>query len=240
MDNLSIEQRELLNMLKAFKRTCEDNNIWYSLAYGSVLGAVRHKGFIPWDHDADVYILLPDRERLRSAFISPYNDNIYFRNYEATKRCTQCHDSLYVRVNGKNVHMDIYTLVGAPSDIQKQKKFVKQCHILDRVFKSKYVNIRNCKPKNKLPVFLSKIALLPFSENTIIENIRQRESLYSFNDSEYLMNLCCYNREKCMPKEVFLDTTEAMFEDELFMIPKQYDKYLTNLYGPDYMTPKKY
>ena len=58
----------LLKLLKAFKQICDTEKIWYTLAYGTVLGAVRHKGFIPWDADADVCIKLEDVERFRDAF----------------------------------------------------------------------------------------------------------------------------------------------------------------------------
>ena len=47
-------QKELLNLLRVFHKFCQDNNIQYSLAWGSLLGAIRHKGFIPWDDDLDV------------------------------------------------------------------------------------------------------------------------------------------------------------------------------------------
>ena len=51
---------DLLALLKVFRDVCDKECIWYSLAFVTVLGAVRHKGFIPWDSDADVAIQLPD------------------------------------------------------------------------------------------------------------------------------------------------------------------------------------
>lgn len=241
MSNLSNEQKDILKMLKVFKKVCEGNNIWYSLACGSVLGAVRHKGFIPWDHDADVFILLSDREHFRAAFMNSFIKDISLRNFDITKRCGQCHDSLFMISNGKSIHLDIYTLVGAPSDYREQKRFIQTCYYLDRIFKSKFVNWHNCKPRNKFPVLLSKCITFPISESRIKENIHKRENLYPIDKADYLVNMCCYNTVKeCIPKDIYTDTIEVQFEDESFMIPKRYEEYLSRIYGTDYMIPKKY
>ena len=63
-------QIAILNSVDAF---CRKNNLKYSLAYGTLIGAVRHKGFIPWDDDIDIIMPRPDYDR----FVAKYKDSVY-------------------------------------------------------------------------------------------------------------------------------------------------------------------
>ena len=132
----------LLLLLIEFKKVCEENNIWYSLAYGTMLGAVREGGFIDWDEDADVYLMLPDKERFREAFYASDHGNIYLKNCSTNKKCLQSHDSL--KLIGSDVHLDIYLLVGAPSKRISQLLYTNFSYYSDRIVRSKYVDLRKC------------------------------------------------------------------------------------------------
>ena len=231
----------LLPLLLECKKVCEKNDIWYSLAYGSVLGAVRHNGFIPWDLDADVFLLLPDKQRFREAFAADDHGEILLKNCETTPRCTQSHDSLIYKNPKIKVHLDLYPLVGAPSLEKERDKFTFWSYYLDRIIRSKYTDIRKCKPKNRLMVLGSKILTILIPDDFLKKNIYYRENMVPFSDAKYLTDLGCDNRSKgCIPREIMLDVVDHEFEGELFKIPRRYDEYLRRTYGDDYMTPKKY
>lgn len=242
-ENLSELHQLLLKLLVAFKYVCEKGDLWYSLGYGSVLGAVRHHGFIPWDTDADVLIMLPDKEKFREAFTRFKPEGIALKCHDKEKRCLQSHDSLYFEDSSidSEIHLDIYPLVGAPSDVVLQQKFVSKSCYQDRIIRSKYVDIRKCKKKNRILVAGAKMIDYLIPDRILRKNIYNREHEYCFEESEYLVTLTNYGKaSNCIPKEIMYDTISAQFEGIDFKIPKNWDYYLTRIYGSDYMTPKKY
>lgn len=229
----------LLELLKAFKNICEKENIWYSLAFGTVLGAVRHKGFIPWDSDADVAIQLSDVERFRQAFNKHKPEGIALLNHDEEKQNTKSHDILYFEKEQafSDLHLDIYPLVGAPNEKGKQKKVWKRNFFLDRFFRSKYVNIDNCLEENRRKVFFVKLIDKLIPDRYIKQNIHKRENEFPVESSEFLT--CLAAPYLPVPKKSWDTVTLMPFEDTEFYVPGNWDMYLTSLYG-DYMTPRKY
>ena len=70
-------KEKIFSILKWFAEFCDNNNLRYYLAYGTLLGAIRHKDFIPWDDDVDVYMPRPDYEKFIECFAKQYNDSKY-------------------------------------------------------------------------------------------------------------------------------------------------------------------
>lgn len=241
--NVKYIQDKLLELLLAFKNVCERSGIWYSLAFGSVLGAVRHGGFIPWDTDADVFIRLPDVEIFRNAFNKFKPNGIRLKDISKEPKCLQSHDSLVFENEDFNfdIHLDIYQLVGAPEKETEQALYTKYAHYIDKIIRSKYVNIRYCKNRNKIKVAIVKFLLAFVPDIILKENIRKRETRYSFENSSYLMPLCGYGKSReCLPRKLILESTTKNFCGYEFNIPQNYDAYLRRIYGDDYMIPKKY
>ncbi|MCR4660465.1 MAG: LicD family protein [Clostridia bacterium] len=247
MRELSDEERKYVHekcliLLKAFKEVCDKENIWYSLAYGTLLGAVREKGFIPWDTDADVYIFLPDKERFRAAFQKHKPKGIKLNNYNTAKKCLQSHDMLLFeeKMDIDDIHIDIEPLVGAPSMPKKQKKFCTYTKYCDKIIRSKYVDIKQCKKKNKILVFFAKIFDFFIPDKVLKRNILKRETKYDFYSSTFYTTLVNYGRiSDCLPKDYFSNRVEVDFEGEKFQVIQKWDEYLKRIYG-DYMTPVKY
>ena len=236
-------QNKLLELLVAFRTICEEAGLWYSLAFGTVLGAVRHQGFIPWDTDADVYIRLEDKEKFREAFRSLKPKGITLIDYDRDKKCLQSHDSLVFENEELvgDIHLDIFPLVGAPSTEEEQVKFAKRAYFMDRIIRSKYVNINDCRPKNKPAVFLVKCALFFVPDTLLKKNIKYRETKYVYETAEFLMTPCgASNGREGVRREVFQSMINAEFCGELFKIPQDADTYLKKIYGEDYMTPIKW
>lgn len=239
---LKVIHTKLLELLCAFRDICDREEIFYSLCAGTMLGAVRHNGFIPWDTDADVMIWLPDKERFREAFGRNKPEGIALKNHNAEPKCLQSHDTLYFEEEQivEGIHLDIYPMVGAPSEHGEQARFSKYTHIADKIIRSKYKKIKNCRKKNRLPVAVVKAFDHLIPDSILRKNIYNRETKYNFESSDHIILLSNYGRrEECMPKSIWDKMIHHEFEGQLFKIPSEWDTYLTRIYG-DYMTPKKY
>ena len=230
---------KLLVLLKAFKEICDSEGIWYTLAFGTVLGAVRHKGFIPWDSDADVCIRYVDVDRFREAFRKHKPKGISLNDYDNSPRNTKSHDTLYLDDESgfADLHLDIYPLVGAPNDKEQQVKVWKRNYFLDRFFRSKYVNLADCLEENRKKVFIVKLINKLIPDCFIKANTHKREKEFDVDETEYWT--CLAAPYTPVPKKSWSSVTLMTFEDTEFYVPGEWDIYLTSLYG-DYMTQKKY
>ena len=237
--SIDLLQEENLRLLEAFVGVCKKYNIWYSLAVGTMLGAVRHNGMIPWDRDVDVFVRISDVPLLRDVFLKELPENCRYLARGLTKNYSASHEMLESTIVTE-AHLDMYPLVGAPNDPKKQSKFTKETYYLRKILKSKYVDIRHCLPKNRFMVLIAKFIDM-FISDTRIEQIYSRyEKMYDYNSSEYVVSLANYGRAcDCVKKEIMDELIEHKFEHLYCNIPKAYDLYLTQIYG-DYMTPKKY
>lgn len=231
--------KKLLELLKAFKTVCDKESIWYTLAFGTVLGAVRHKGFIPWDSDADVCIKLEDVERFREAFNKYKPTGIALLNHDKEERNTKSHDILCFEEKQafSDLHLDVYPLVGAPKDLEKQKSVWKRNFFVDRFFRSKYVNLADCLEENRRKVFFVKIIDKLIPDSFIKSNIKKREREFPVEASDFLT--CLAAPYMPVPKKSWETIMPMPFEDTEFNVPGNWDLYLKSLYG-DYMTPRKY
>ena len=96
-----------LYILKEFDRVCRENNLRYSLIYGTLLGAVRHGGFIPWDDDVDVCMLREDYEKLRRIAPKALPKNLFYQCHETDKEYFQLFDK--IRMNDTVFKEKYYT-----------------------------------------------------------------------------------------------------------------------------------
>lgn len=231
--------KSLLELLKAFKYVCEKEGIWYTLAFGTVLGAIRHKGFIPWDSDADVCIKLADVDRFRAAFAKYKPSGIVLKNYDTDIRYIKSHDVLCFEKEQffPDLHLDVYPLVGAPNNKDQQIKVWKRNFFLDRFFRSKYVNLADCLEENRKKVFFVKLIDRFIPDSFIKANIHKREKEFNVDETDFWT--CLAAPYKPVPKQSWSSVTMVPFEDTELYVPGEWDLYLTSLYG-DYMTPRKY
>ncbi len=229
----------LLGLLKAFKKICDEESVWYTLSYGTLLGAVRHQGFIPWDADADVCLKISDVDKFRDAFYKYKPKGICLIDRSRISHNMQSHDSLCYEnnVGYPGIHLDIYPLIGAPNDEKRQLRVWKRNYFLDKLFRTKYVKISDCLKENRLKVSIVKMfdKLLP--DSFIKNNIRKRENEFDVNTSDYWT--CLASPYKPVNKHVWDKLILMKFEDDEYSVPQNYDLYLKTIYG-DYMKPRKY
>lgn len=238
-----VYQEEMLKILAYIDKCLVVNNLWYSLAYGSVLGAVRENGFIPWDRDADIFIKLPERGKVRK--VLKKNLPLEWEYLDASKDNVNCFDNIRSKEYGEFAQVDIYTLYGAP-DIEKMKNFevkriLRRNKFCTKTFGSKYGDFKKLRKKYKIIPFLVVKGFLCMIPNVCIRKvITYYEYKDDFERAPYLMSMVTYRRPTdIMPRKVFELSVRHKFENIEVNIPGDYLTYLARSYGSDFMTPKK-
>ena len=114
-------KESVFDILSYFDKVCRDNGLPYSLAFGTMLGAVRHKGFIPWDDDVDVCLLREDYEKLLEilknneddrfkVIDSKINDTYFYNVAKIVDTRTSLIEKKYKKIYGYGVYVDIFPL----------------------------------------------------------------------------------------------------------------------------------
>ena len=230
-----------LDILKEIDRICKKYDIKYFLMYGTLLGAVRHKGFIPWDDDIDIGMLQEDYSKfikvapkeLKDKFhldAIETNSKYYLPFIKVRNKLTKFEESSTVNYNGeKGIWVDIfpfyYTSYNNANRIIKFKAKVL-CFLYGCLVEKSF--------KNGKGSFLLKF-IVKFASNkfllTLIKLIsfkKRKTDNIIFYGFEGVDASIVYSKEDFIPFD-YLD-----FEDNKFPIPKNYDNVLSKLYG-DYM-----
>lgn len=240
-----------LNILKDVAIFCEKQNIRYYLAYGTLLGAIRHKGYIPWDDDIDIIMPRPDYNK----FVETYqNDNfIVFsplnkesHNFTFTKvfdeRTIKIEYGMeYADDNVCGVDIDIFPLDGLPDDNKQRKNFYRKQLFFFRLYRysvSKYE-----KSGNPIKSFIKKICYSfakCIGKRYLIEKINSNAMQYVFDSSKMVaMSVAPYSGKIYpMPKEIF-EQCNIIFEGFYFKAPRGYGEFLKILYGNYMELPPK-
>lgn len=231
----------MLEMIKDIDDVCKKNNIDYSLAYGSVLGAVRHKGFIPWDDDLDIMMKYDDYLKFIECCKKELDKNKYFVQNDNTEpnfylRFTKIRNIQTVLIENSNknenitfgVYIDVFPLVGCPNNKFKRK--------IQNVYRAFAMSVDRSVINNKILYFIFSIIKSIFGKKIILKHTYKKCVKLDCENSNYL---CCifdgdgYYKNIVEKKDVF-PTIRVDFEDVKLPIPNNYHKYLTSIYG-DYM-----
>ncbi|MCL2839586.1 MAG: LicD family protein [Defluviitaleaceae bacterium] len=229
-------QMVLLDMLKAVKVYCEANNLKYFISNGTLLGAVRHKGFVPWDDDCDIYMPYEDYVKFFEGFSGDGRyDTLYWKkDADFTRHIgifTDTH-TVQLRLNKHpylwylgGVSIGIVPLTGFPSSpAEITRKFELNKRLTEHWFW--YYAMRDINP----------------SISDMREELLAMKYPLSFYDSEYIgTSHVIYIKGKeyprwTLPYSDFSKCVLLEFEDDCFSAPAGYDAYLTQLYG-NYMQP---
>ena len=246
MLTISEIQEHLYIMLKEFDLFCKDNNIKYSLSGGSLLGAIRHKGFIPWDDDIDVCVSRPDYEKLITLFPKLLNGNYLLRSIERnnSKYPFARLEKLDVKIedeysdSNQFLFMDIMPVDGLPNNkneviniYKKRKIYSKMLELCDAKF-GHGKTITRVFIKSIL-IILAKCVGYKFWANQLDKLAKQ----YDYNTSEFVGAITggVYGDAERMHKELFERRVSVRFKDITLDVFSCYDTYLSNLYGYNYM-----
>lgn len=240
-----------LEIADEIHRICVKYNIIYYMAYGTLLGAVRHKGIIPWDYDID--IAMPRKDYLKfkeicKTELSPcyiYRDFKNIHNYDRShalisKKNTELHYSFekydIEKRENLGIYVDIFPLDHAPFEKRLQIKQNKKLNIIVAIKRLKSPTFYSFSKSKRLIKLAIKKALFILDVDKI--NYRQQEimQLHNLENSGLLCSMSSpYPYEnKCMPEEIYGQPQLMEFEHRMFYAPARPEEYLKRIYG-DYM-----
>ncbi len=237
-------QKTGLEMLKSFVDICNKLGLKYYTLGGTMLGTVRHKGFIPWDDDIDVGMpredynafmqmaqeLLPEHYFLQSFDSDPEYPLCFAKIRDS--RTTYIETAFNNRKMNHGVFMDIFPLDYYPDSKVKQLMFDKKMSIYDKKIRDSLNVPRPKKLRSRLLSIIVDILLQDV--HTACE--KKDKLMSSVKTSTILANICSpWTKKEYVPAEWFGNGVQLEFEGLCVTVPEHYDKWLTRVYG-DYMT----
>ena len=246
-----------LELLKNFIQVCSKHNLQYYMVGGSCLGAVRHKGFIPWDDDIDVGMPRKDYEQFLKIAQNELAQNVFVQTFETDRQFpmnfAKLRDSntTFVETGLKNlninhgVYIDIFPLDSAPAGrIALNIHFIRKKLYDLRITKAYYLKRYDKTDKEYYSMAnIVKRTATAFScllSPDLNRTVQKRQLLYKKYNGKNTGLIANYGgaweKREVMPLAYFGKGSKGVFEGTEVILPQDYDAYLTSLYG-DYMTP---
>ena len=254
IDTLEERHSVLLNLLVQFDSLCKDLDVRYMLAYGTLLGAVRHKGFIPWDDDVDVMMTREEYDKFisrytlvedaRYKFISREIDPNYFsplaKYYDDNTILVQ----KYGQRENKNygIYLDVF-IIDALSDNVKEA-----IHHIDRAEKIRFywaLSVKSFSAGSKS--LLTRVARVPVilacrlvGRQYFLNKYYRIAQEYRYKNTNHC-GVVIYGegfKKEYFENKLYEDICFLSFEGFDLPAPKDYDRYLSQMYG-DYMSIPK-
>ena len=242
-------QLKMLEVLDYIDEVCRKNGLTYYLAYGTLLGAIRHKGFIPWDDDADVmmerseyerFIDIVSKETGKFRIASLQNDPDYVMPWARVYNIRTRGGNDFLEKGGQiGVFVDVFPIDYLPEDEKKRDAVHRKVVLMNALRTS--ANHRYFSPEER-HVALKKI-LRPIGRiagtRKWAERIEKAVSTSADKRSRYagcLVDASSNARQSTNPVSCYKGSIEVEFEGRHFLAPAEYDQILTTQYG-DYMTP---
>ena len=242
-----INERELqklqIQILDVTAEFCEKKGIRYWLTAGTLLGAVRHNGYIPWDDDIDIGMLRPDFDR----FIREFNS--YTDRYEV--KCIDTDpdfclafakvldkQTILYEPDEKGIKLAVYIDVFVYDNVPANPIVIKKMYILRDFWRDcNLLRTKDFEPlRNRLTkafIGFLRILVKPFPRNFFALGWSKHAKKYSKTDTKFIGDFTGYGKMVC-DISIFDELDEHEFEGKTYKIPKGYDQWLTRRYG-DYM-----
>lgn len=244
------EQKKIcLEILKYFDDFCKKNDIKYFLGYGTALGAVRHKGFIPWDDDIDVILLYNDYERLIDLLSKEdkYNlvegrinsDSYYFFAKLCDKNTKMIEYNLK-EIPNLGVCIDIFPLYNLADTKEESIKHIKKIKKIFKLWRRQTCAENYYCGESIIRRIIKKVLFFPehlfYNEKKCRNKIIKLLHKYDNNCKYVGHNAWVSDIFEVSERNLFDEAISIEFENDSYPIVCNYDKYLENIYG-DYMTP---
>ena len=235
----------ILDDIHAF---CQANNLRYSLTGGTLLGAMRHKGFIPWDDDIDIMMPRPDYEK----FITTYKStNDYYKavDYRKDKNYISAFAKVYDErtstvsgniIDNRSIFIDVFPTDGMPDENDIDGYIRTVSHLMEDLRKSgKYYLFANS-PIKKFIFFIKYLVKRISVPSTDVLQARLAEILqrHDYETSDFAGNAVGrWGKREWLPKSTYARIEPRPFENRHYMCISEADAYLTHVYGDWHKLP---
>lgn len=242
-DKREIQKIEL-EIFDAIHAFCEARGLRYSLYGGTLIGAIRHKGFIPWDDDIDLIMPRPDYEIFCREFKADgfsvhdhRNDSEYVYPYaKVYNDKTLLIEDLFPNIRA-GVYVDIFPVDGFPDNNESLRR--AKC---SRTFNMRFVVCKNVEMGKKKWSLVKKIIvtslrylLLPLPNSYFLERFQKDVKKYGFENMPFIADMTWgYGERQCVPASAFASFVDVDFEGRTAKALVGWDMYLRNVFG-DYM-----
>ncbi len=259
-DNSILRRLQLveLDLLNRFTRICEKYGLRYYLIGGTMLGAIRHKGFIPWDDDIDVAMPRPDYEIFLEIIDKELESGYGFNNYKTSKNYRRYFSRLVnTKVSVTNASnsstivepawLDIFPFDGMPSGaIKRRMHFFRMTFLRFFYHASCFDELVNLNRPGRSWYIRLAIKFIQITRigtwldtKKLLDKIDKRLQMYQYDESRYVVNFFgAYLQKEIIDKTWIGKGKKYQFENGMLYGPEKYDEYLSHFYG-DYMIPPK-
>lgn len=235
-----------LDILSRFVKACTDNNITAFAYYGTLIGTIRHQGFIPWDDDIDMAMLRPDYNKLKEidwrsydlGLLMPGQDGgspyLISKIYDPSTRLDENMDN---KVHFLGINVDVFPIdyVDERPVIGDLRQFILAILKVSVAVKNIKINRNRAWFKN-LILKVGKCFLVPLNICSLTRFSNKLADLKGRVFENSGVTLGVYGSKEIFPAGFYLDLETRKFEGKDISVLCQYDILLTGIYG-DYMTP---
>jgi lipopolysaccharide cholinephosphotransferase len=255
MDDMELAKCAQLDMLFELKRICEKYDIHYFLTYGTLLGAVRHDGFIPWDDDVDVQMLRPDYERFKEVCAKDLDIDYELLDWHKDEKSplpflkmkikgTHYKEELAKDLNKNDaIFIDIFPIDNLPDNNLARRIQWRKAYFIKKILllRCGYAISRNKNIIKKLLYWL--LATLSRVRSVYSWKLRYEKLIQKYNKYDTKGKVCFggpYSlKREARTKEMVCEYIQHQFEIGNFTIPTHYDEILSRLYGNYMKFPPK-
>lgn len=242
-----------LEILEEIDRICKNNNIDYFISGGTLLGAIRHKGFIPWDDDIDIAMTRKNYNKFTDACLRELDSKYIIDNYRTNKKCCLSYtkikkkNTMFVERKNKDnyskndcIWVDVFPLDGVKKKMSKfhkcQKKIFDYLYTLITI-KNGSNYYQNSVVKKKIYGFILKVVPVGFMVFLL-------ERVIGFYDEDKVRYLCSFSTVYDIEKDTFdknklFPYKKIFFEKKEVMGIEGFDYYLSQMYGNYMKLPPK-
>lgn len=234
-------QQLLFGIAKEFHRVCVKHNIPYYMLGGTMLGAIRHNGFIPWDDDMDLgvpreyyykllsilkvelprrYKIITDQEWFAPIVYYKIEDNCTIAEMKEDKSKSMTH----------GLYIDIFPLDNCSSDLKITKWIFKKQKILNAIHSARFTDYREYSLSKR--IILKILSIIPYSKQKWIRNYKLLEAELEKTGNDAMVNFSgIYKNKEILDKTIFGKPRLYTFEDFELYGPELADEFLTHMYG---------